>query len=353
MGYNAGMVPRNLSGRHRMARRLTGFFRWMLAASAVAGLLAAAAPARAQAVTELSVSPSAVEISKDGQAALYIMVSDVEDLDAFDIELTYNPAIVSLISWGFGSFLTQLTQDVLENEPGRFHLAAAQQAQPGKSGSGSLIELSFTGLSQGESAITLTKGELADPQGALGYPNLRGGVVRVNASTAPASTQTQAPTLTQTLTPTRTPTRTPTPPAGGAYPTGAPPSNTPDSGGGLPILTEVPEPTGSPSEQSPMPTRSVTQTLAGTLELHQPADPLALVPGAEKTRQAGHYGTLMAQVAQMTASSKELSASEKTGNLSFTTLMLWALLAAGLIVLGVLVVLIIRRANAQKNFRDE
>jgi hypothetical protein len=61
----------------------------------------------------------------------------------------------------------------------------------------------------------------------------------------------------------------------------------------------------------------------------------------------------MAQVAQMTASSKELSASEKTGNLSFTTQMLWALLAAGLIVLGVQVVLIIRRANAQKNFRDE
>lgn len=310
----------------------------------LAVFFAASAPkaGSAQTVTILSISPSQVETGLGGTAALSVLVSDVEDLNAFDIELTYDPQVLTLSSWGFGSFLTQLVQVVVENEPGRFHLVATQLAQPGKTGSGSLIELRFTGLSVGESAVTLTKGELAEPQGALSYPNLEGGTVRVVPSATLTPSQTRTPT----------PTRTATPPSGRTYPTGAAPSDTPDSGGGMPILTEAPEPTKRPSGEEP--TWVVTEPLAGTLTVEQQGDALALAPGAEKTRQAGHYATLMAQVAQMTASSAGLNApAARVGNSSLSNVLLGAVLAAAVLTLGILVMLIIRRNKSKQEGIDE
>ena len=338
--YSAGIyLP-----RETIVMRINKAFRHiqilLLLAAALSAVLVG--PGSAQAVTVLSVSPSQTEIAVGGQAALSVLVSDVVDLNAFDIELTYDPQVMSLSNWGFGSFLTQLAQVVLENEPGRFHLVATQLAQPGKTGSGALIELRFTGLKAGQSAITLTKGELAEPEGALSYPNREAGLVRVVPSA------TLAPTQTLTL----TPTRTATPPAGGPNPTGTAPSDTPGSGGGLPILTEAPEPTKQPRED--MPTGAVTEPLAVPLTTEQPMDALALAPGAEKTRQAGHYATLMAQVAQMTASSAGLNApAARAGNASISTLLLGAVLAAGALALGIIVVLISRRNKTKQEGTHE
>jgi len=291
--------------------------------------------ASAQAGFALSINPSRTEISVGGQAAVSVLVSDAVNLNAFDIELTYDPQVLTLTNWGFGSFLTQLAQVVLENEPGRFHLVATQLAQPGKTGSGALIELRFTGLKPGESALTLTKGELAEPQGALSYPSLNGGVVRVEASAtaAPTATRTPNPTPTATL-------------AGGrTYPTGAAPTNTPGPGGGLPILTQAPEPTKRPDEG--MPTWAVTEPLAGTLTLEQPTEPFA--PGAEKTRQAGHYATLMAQVAQMTAVSAGLNAPKaRPGGTSPAALVTGVVIAAGVLVIALIIALLIRRKKQKQ-----
>ena len=291
--------------------------------------------ASAQAGFALSINPSRTEISVGGQAAVSVLVSDAVNLNAFDIELTYDPQVLTLTNWGFGSFLTQLAQVVLENEPGRFHLVATQLAQPGKTGSGALIELRFTGLKPGESALTLTKGELAEPQGALSYPSLNGGVVRVEASAtaAPTATRTPNPTPTATL-------------AGGrTYPTGAAPTNTPGPGGGLPILTQAPEPTKRPDEG--MPTWAATEPLAGTLTLEQPAEPFA--PGVEKTRQAGHYATLMAQVAQMTAVSAGLNAPKaRPGGTSPAALVTGVVIAAGVLVIALIIALLIRRKKQKQ-----
>ena len=291
--------------------------------------------ASAQAGFALSINLPRTETAVGGQAAVSVVVSDAVNLNAFDIELTYDPQVLTLTNWGFGSFLTQLAQVVLENEPGRFHLVATQLAQPGKTGSGALIELRFTGLKPGESALTLTKGELAEPQGALSYPSLNGGVVRVEASAtaAPTATRTPNPTPTATL-------------AGGrTYPTGAAPSNTPGSGGSLPILTEAPEPTKRPDEG--MPTWAVTEPLAGTLTLEQPTEPFA--PGAEKTRQAGHYATLMAQVAQMTAVSAGLNAPKaRPGGTSPAALVTGVVIAAGVLVIALIIALLIRRKKQKQ-----
>ena len=92
-----------------------------------------------------------------------------------------------------------------------------------------------------------------------------------------------------------------------------------------------------------------TEPLAGTFTVEQPADALVLAPGAEKTRQAGHYATLVAQVAQMTASSAGLNVpGARVGNNSISTLLLGAVLAAGVLVLGILVVLVLRRKKTKQ-----
>ena len=75
----------------------------------------------AQVRTQLSINPPQALIAPGGQAALSVWVSDVVDLNAFDIELTYDPQVLTLSTWGFGNFLTS-AQVVLQNEPGRFHL---------------------------------------------------------------------------------------------------------------------------------------------------------------------------------------------------------------------------------------
>ena len=292
----------------------------------------------AQAVTTLSVSPSETVIGVGGQAALSVLVSDAVNLNAFDIELIYDPQVLTLSTWGFGNFLSQLAQVVLENEPGRFHLVATQLAQPGKTGSGSLIELRFTGLQAGESAITLTRGELAEPEGALSYPVRNPGVVRVSSAL--------------TASPTQTPTQTPTP-TSGVLPPVVNPTNTPTAGGGAP--TQQATPWGG--EQSPNPRNTLaltpeevrTEAWVGTLALEQPAEALVLAPGAEKTRKAGHNATLMAQVAQMTASSAGLSASgARQAESPLSEVLLGAVLAAGVVLLGLLAAQLIRRKNIPK-----
>jgi hypothetical protein len=96
-----------------------------------------------------------------------------------------------------------------------------------------------------------------------------------------------------------------------------------------------------------MPTWAATEPLAGTLTLEQPTEPLA--PGAEKTRQAGHYATLMAQVAQMTAVGAGLNAPKaRPGGTSPAALVTRVVIAAGVLVIALIIALLIRRKKQKQ-----
>ena len=318
-------------------------------------MAALALPVMAQGGTVLAVDPAQASVEVNGQREIHLLVTGAENLNAFDVQVEYDSALLSLTKWEFGDLLSNLAVVKRDDLPGSFRLVATQLATPGVSGDGVLLKLTFSGKLTGSSAITITKAEFARSEGGLSLPELEHGTMTIIPA-QPTATPTRTPTATATLAPsqtlTLTPTRTATPPAGGPNPTGAAPSNTPGSGGGLPLLTEAPEPTKQPREE--LPTWAVTEPLAGTLTVEQLVDPLVLAPGAEKTRQAGHYATLMAQVAQMTAVSAGLNApAARAGNASISTLLLGAVLAAGALVLGILVVLIIRRKKTRQEGNHE
>jgi len=92
-----------------------------------------------------------------------------------------------------------------------------------------------------------------------------------------------------------------------------------------------------------------TEPLAGTFTVEQPADALVLAPGAEKTRQAGHYATLMAQVAQMTAVGAGLNAPKaRPDGTSPAALVTGVVITAGVLVIALIIALLIRRKKQKQ-----
>jgi len=121
-------------------------------------------PASAQSETLLLVLPEELMLFLNDAVSgpVQVYVRDVENLNAFDIALTYEPDLVSVADWSHGGFLSDLTCLSMIDDPGYFRLACSQLAQPGVSGDGALINLTFTGLAEGFSAVTITAATLAD-----------------------------------------------------------------------------------------------------------------------------------------------------------------------------------------------
>lgn len=76
--------------------------------------------ASAQAGFALSINLPRTETAVGGQAAVSVVVSDAVNLNAFDIELTYDPQVLTLTNWGFGSFLTNWRKLSWKMNPGAF-----------------------------------------------------------------------------------------------------------------------------------------------------------------------------------------------------------------------------------------
>lgn len=160
-------------------RKLTPslMFRTMLLFSLLLGL-APAAPARAQSGPSVRITPPYSSIRSGEQGTLTLEVSGGEAVNAFDVTFTYDPAVLSLESWSYGNYLSNLARVYLDNRPGFFRLAATQLATPGVSGDGVLLNLTFRGLAEGNSPILLKQLQFADAQGNPMEP------VRVDGSLA-------------------------------------------------------------------------------------------------------------------------------------------------------------------------
>ncbi len=265
-------------------------------------------PAWAQNDTVLTFDPNMVSVPLGNQVLLQLWVLEGVNVNAFDIELEYDPDVLSLASWSYGDFLKQLAQVMLMVEPGHFRLAATQLAQPVVSGSGVLLSFTFNTVSLGETLIDLTNGQLSDALGNSTYPALEDAMVRVVNTPTYTPTVTPLPTLTNTpvWTATNPPRDTPTA-TSKSLPTATPtatwpaqPSQTPTPNStGLPTATPIATWPAQPS-QTPAPnsTGLPTATTTGTwLEL--PSQTLTLKSTSLPT--ATPTTTLPLQPSQMPA----------------------------------------------------
>lgn len=220
----------------------------------------------------LAVDPAQASVEVSGQREMHLLVTDADNLNAFDVQVEYNSAQLTLARWEFGDLLSNLAVVKRDDLAGSFRLVATQLATPGVSGDGVLLKLFFSGEQTGTSPITITKAEFASSEGGLSLPELRHGSMTVipaqptltatytpTATFTPTATVTLSPTATATLTPTTTvppipsatTTATTIPTATATATQALTPSFT-----GTQTITSTPEPTKAAAEGS--------ETLVGT-----------------------------------------------------------------------------------------
>lgn len=159
--------------------------------------------ALAQSVTQLWFSPSSANIQVDEIKTLTLEVSDGNDLNAYDITVLYDEKVINLDSWSHGSYLSNLAVVWQEVKPGMLHLAVTQVATSGASGDGTLLNLSFKGVSEGKSKIEISDIQLVTSTNQLVNPEIVNGYIEVTAIGSPTITPTVTPT--SVLSPTAAP----------------------------------------------------------------------------------------------------------------------------------------------------
>jgi len=164
----------------------------------------------------------------DARFEIPIEIKNVENCYAFDVELRYDPQVLSMedadpmrdgVQPALGTFLDagMVLYNTVDTENGiiRFVMSQMNPSEP-KSGSGVLVVLYMKGLKEGESALEMTRADLSTREGQLIPTEMISGSVQISANavqSAATAIPVQDPTaimMIPTLAPTSTPTTVPT-----------------------------------------------------------------------------------------------------------------------------------------------
>lgn len=171
----------------------------ILGVALLAGINLTPLRVNAQSGAQLVIDPALININPGNLAYIDLKVIDEVRVNAFDLKVTYNPAVLSLESWTLGDYLSNLAQVKKVQEPGLLRLVYTQLATPPVSGDGILLQLVFKGIGVGNATVGLETVSFADPEGNLTYPQLTNGVIIVQSNVSPTTTPTTTPTLTQII----------------------------------------------------------------------------------------------------------------------------------------------------------
>lgn len=130
-------------------------------------LLAQASATRdveAQAGAGISILPASANLylNETNLKTVEIWVTDVVNINTFDITFHYDPAVVALNGWQHGGILVNPTQLVNVHDPiaGTLRLSYVQLGGAGFTGSGVLLRLTFQGVSWGNSYLVMDPAQL-------------------------------------------------------------------------------------------------------------------------------------------------------------------------------------------------
>ncbi len=160
-------------------RRYPPVLLWLLLVMAMS-LFFGLEPVKAQSTTLFfSPDPASLVMTGSNSVVVDLLIQDAENINAFDIILTYDAQIAQITSWAHGGFLVSPTCLINTNTPGYLRLVCTQQTQPGVYGDGVLLKLTFTGLDYGWTPITFTKAVLStgDVPPDKVYPALENGTL--------------------------------------------------------------------------------------------------------------------------------------------------------------------------------
>lgn len=127
-----------------------------------------------------SPDPSYIYINAANEVTVNVMVRDVVDIRGFDVRVNFNPSIVSLESWAFGDFLTDVgcSNQVIGTD--YIRLVCAQTGPlPPQSGTGSLFSIVFSGVTEGTSSLIFGNVELSNKFYQSVFPGKTDGTLNV------------------------------------------------------------------------------------------------------------------------------------------------------------------------------
>jgi hypothetical protein len=127
-------------------------------------VLAPVGAAKGQSTAVLSFSPADGTLYLNGTNTieLDLQISGAVSMQGFDLTLTYDPAVVTLDDWDHGGMLSPAALVSETNTPGTLRLAIVQLGGTAPSGEGTLLRLSFSGVTADTSAIQITEAELTN-----------------------------------------------------------------------------------------------------------------------------------------------------------------------------------------------
>jgi len=214
-------------------KHIKALYQWIALLSVIIFLGGQFSPASAQTSAQVGVF-QAYEIQPGARVEIPIEIRNVQDLYAVDLEIHYDPRILTFedanpqmdgIQPALGTFLDagMVLYNTVDPEAGiiRFVMTQVNPSEP-KSGSGVLIVLYAVGAAEGESTLEVVRADLSTREGVAIPSELVENSVKVAASAAeiqatPIPVQnptsiivipTLAPTATSTVTPVPTSTKT-------------------------------------------------------------------------------------------------------------------------------------------------
>ena len=142
-------------------------------------------PAAAQTGTTvfLSPDPATVYLNGTNSQVVDLMIADAVDLNAFDIILDYDASVANIQSWAHGGFFENLMCIKQENTPGHLWIVCVQTASTPKSGSGSVLKLTFRGTGAGTTPITSTQARFSDKDSQPVWPATTDGTLNATYNT--------------------------------------------------------------------------------------------------------------------------------------------------------------------------
>ncbi len=112
-----------------------------------------------------SPDPSYIYLDGTNQVTVNVMIRDAVDLNAFDVQVDFDPSKVTRVSYEVGDFLTEVSCIDRFVGPNYFRLVCTQLAQPGRYGTGTLFRIVFRGVAEGVSPLDLTEANLSNGDG--------------------------------------------------------------------------------------------------------------------------------------------------------------------------------------------
>lgn len=158
----------------------------------------------AQQGTLVLVMPESTSLKVGETGTVMVDVINGMDLNAYDIIILYDAAVVSLDSWSHGTYFSSPVVVYKNSVPGCLQLAATQVGKPGVSGDGTILNLVFRGVAEGVSEIVLGQAQLVTYSNELVLPETGNGFITVSQYVSPTFTTTHTSTPTNTAMPTST-----------------------------------------------------------------------------------------------------------------------------------------------------